>query len=221
MSKQSAHHRNPAASGIVGGSPAADESPARRRSWNGTDLALIGVFAALTAASIAVPPIPAGNILGVPITLQTMVVALAGLVLGGARAFAAVGLYVLLGLVGLPIFAGYQGGLGVLAMGSAGYLLSFPFAAALTGVLARPALRRVRKLTTLTTLWLFAAATAGTVLTHLCGIAGMMLNGQLAFGVALVADLPFVPGDLVKNAAAAAIAVGIHKAFPDLLRRPR
>jgi biotin transport system substrate-specific component len=220
MPKQSAHNRNLAASDVVGGSPAAGNAP-RLRSWNGTDLALIGVFAALTAASIAVPPIPAGNILGVPITLQTMVVALAGLVLGGARAFAAVGLYVLLGLVGLPIFAGYQGGLGVLAMGSAGYLLSFPFAAALIGVLARPALRRARKLTTLTTLWLFAAATAGTVLTHLCGIAGMMLNGQLAFGAALVADLPFVPGDLVKNAAAAAIAVGIHKAFPDLLRRPR
>ncbi|EMY35937.1 BioY family protein [Arthrobacter crystallopoietes BAB-32] len=193
----------------------------RRRSWNGTDLALIAVFAALTAASVAVPPIPAGNVLGVPITLQTMIVALAGLVLGGARALAAVGLYVLLGLVGLPIFAGFQGGLGVLAAGSAGYLLSFPFTAGLIGVLAGLVLRRSAKVGTLTTVWLFLAATAGTLLTHALGVAGMMLNGQLALPAALVADLPFIPGDLVKNAVAAAVALSLHKAFPDLLRRRR
>jgi biotin transport system substrate-specific component len=192
-----------------------------RRSWNGTDLALIAVFAALTAASVAVPPIPAGNILGVPITLQTMIVALAGLVLGGSRAAAAVGLYVLLGLVGLPIFAGFQGGLGVLAAGSAGYLLSFPFTAALVGFLAGVLLRRSAKVGTLTTVLLFLAATVGTLLTHALGVAGMMLNGQLALPAALVADLPFIPGDLVKNAVAAAIALSLHKAFPDLLRRKR
>lgn len=192
-----------------------------RRSWTGTDLALIAVFAALTAASVAVPPIPAGNILGVPITLQTMIVALAGLVLGASRAAAAVGLYVLLGLVGLPIFAGFQGGLGVLAAGSAGYLLSFPFTAALVGFLAGIILRRSAKIGTFTTVLLFLAATAGTLLTHALGVAGMMLNGQLALPAALVADLPFIPGDLAKNAVAAAIALSLHKAFPDLLRRKR
>jgi biotin transport system substrate-specific component len=210
----------PAASEPVS-SPAAPTGRKQRRSWNGTDLALIAVFAALTAASVAVPPIPAGNILGVPITLQTMIVALAGLVLGGSRAAAAVGLYVLLGLVGLPIFAGFQGGLGVLAAGSAGYLLSFPFAAALIGFLAGMILRRSSKVGTLTTVLLFLAATAGTLLTHALGVAGMMLNGQLALPAALVADLPFIPGDLVKNAVAAAIALSLHKAFPDLLRRRR
>lgn len=192
-----------------------------RRSWTGTDLALIAVFAALTAASVAVPPIPAGNILGVPITLQTMIVALAGLVLGASRAAAAVGLYVLLGLVGLPIFAGFQGGFGVLAAGSAGYLLSFPFTAALVGFLAGIILRRSAKIGTLTTVLLFLAATGGTLLTHALGVAGMMLNGQLALPAALVADLPFIPGDLAKNAVAAAIALSLHKAFPDLLRRKR
>jgi biotin transport system substrate-specific component len=210
----------PAASGPVS-SPAASPRRNPRRSWNGTDLALIAVFAALTAASVAVPPIPAGNILGVPITLQTMIVALAGLVLGGSRAAAAVGLYVLLGLVGLPIFAGFQGGLGVLAAGSAGYLLSFPFTAALIGFLAGMILRRSSKVGTMTTVLLFLAATAGTLLTHALGVAGMMINGQLALPAALVADLPFIPGDLVKNAVAAAIALSLHKAFPDLLRRKR
>jgi biotin transport system substrate-specific component len=196
--------------------PSGRRARATGRGWNGTDLALIWVFAALTAASIAVPPIPAGNLLGVPITLQTMVVTLAGLVLGGTRGFAAIGLYVLLGLVGLPILSGYHGGLGVLAAPSAGYLLSFPFAAALAGLLASVIVRRSRRLTAL---WLFLAAAAATVLTHAAGIAGMMVNGQLPLPTAALADLPFIPGDLVKNAVAAAIAVSLHKAFPDLLRR--
>jgi biotin transport system substrate-specific component len=47
----------------------------------------------------------------------------------------------------------------------------------------------------------------------------MMVNGRLPLPAAALADLPFIPGDLVKNAVAAAIAVSLHKAFPDLLRR--
>ena len=79
--------------------------PRRRNRWNATDLGLIAVFAALVAGSALIAAIPVGG-LGVPITLQTLAVMLTGLALGPARAFAAVGLYVLLGLAGLPIFSG-------------------------------------------------------------------------------------------------------------------
>ena len=94
--------------------PATARTPRRRGRWNATDLGLIAVFAALVAASALIAAIPVGG-LGVPITLQTLAVMLTGLALGPGRAFAAVGLYLLLGFAGLPIFSGGRSGLGVLA----------------------------------------------------------------------------------------------------------
>ena len=78
----------------------------------------------------------AANGFGVPITFQTLAVMLTGLMLGPGRAFAAVGLYTLLGLAGLPIFSQGRSGLGILAGPSAGYIIAFPIAAA-AGRLAR------------------------------------------------------------------------------------
>jgi biotin transport system substrate-specific component len=67
---------------------------------------------------------------------------LTGLALGPARAFAAVGLYLLLGFAGLPIFSGGRSGLGVLAGPSAGYIIGFLFAATAVGWLAAVVLAR-------------------------------------------------------------------------------
>ena len=74
--------------------------------------------------------------LGVAITLQTLVVSLCGLVLGFGRGTAAVGLYILLGLIGLPIFSGFRAGPAVLASPSAGYIIGFIFGVAVVGLLA-------------------------------------------------------------------------------------
>ena len=78
------------------------------------DLANIAVFAALTCVLALVPAIPVGP-LGVPITLQTLAVFLTGMVLGGWRGFLALALYVVVGLLGVPVFAGFTGGPAVLA----------------------------------------------------------------------------------------------------------
>ncbi|GER22044.1 biotin transporter BioY [Zafaria cholistanensis] len=180
------------------------------------DLALIAVFAALIAALTLVPAIPVGP-LGVPITLQTLGVAVAALVLGSLRGFCAVALYLLVGLAGVPVFAKFSGGLGVLAGPSAGYLLAFPLAALLAGALATVALRRARRFRML---WLFLSASAGSILVlHPLGILGMSINAQLPLAQAAVYDLAYWPGDLVKNLLAAAIAVAVFKAFPRLARR--
>lgn len=184
--------------------------------WTATDIGLIAVFAALVAASAIVPGVPVGA-LGVPITLVTLTVMLSGLVLGAGRAFAAVGLYVLLGLAGLPIFSGGRSGLGILATASAGYIIAFPLAAAATGYLASVVIRKtVRQ----RGLWLFASAmVSSVVIIHGLGILGMMINGKLDFSKAFLADLPFYPGDIIKNVLAVIIALAIHKAFPDVLVR--
>ena len=194
----------------------ATERPAKRARWNATDLGLIAVFAALVAASALVAAIPVGG-LGVPITLQTLAVILTGLALGPGRAFAAVGLYTLLGLAGLPIFSGGRSGLGILAGPSAGYIIAFPLAAAAVGWLAALIIRRTLKYRGVL---LFAAAiVTSIVVIHGLGVLGMMLNAKLDWSKAFLADLAFYPGDIIKNVLAVTVALALHKAFPDLLVR--
>ncbi|MCC3279303.1 biotin transporter BioY [Arthrobacter sp. zg-Y40] len=206
-------------------SAAAEGSPPpavrrRQRGWKPGDLSLIAVFAALTAAFSVLPGIPLGS--GVPITLQTLAVILTGILLGPGRGAAAIGLFLLAGLAGLPVFSGFRGGLGVLAGPSAGYLLSFPLAAAVAGVLAGIVLRRANRARFPL---LFAAGLATSFLVvHPAGVAGLMVNAHLPFSGALVADIAFWPGDVLKNMLAAAVAVSVFRAFPRMApatrRRP-
>ncbi|MEV8041268.1 biotin transporter BioY [Arthrobacter sp. NPDC080082] len=199
-------------------------APAARR-WDATDLALVAVFAALVAGSALVAAIPVGG-LGVPITLQTLAVILTGLALGPARAFAAVGLYLLLGFAGLPIFSGGRAGLGVLAGPSGGYIIGFLLGATAVGALTAVVLRRTsagtgagRRGTLRPVLLFFAAMAASIVFIHGLGILGMMVNAKLSLAAAFLADLPFYPGDIIKNVLAVIIALALHRAFPDLLLR--
>lgn len=187
-----------------------------RRRWNGTDLGLIAVFAALVAGAALVPGL-ALNGFGVPITFQTLAVMLTGLVLGPARGFAAVGLYTLLGLAGLPIFSQGRSGLGILAGPSAGYIIAFPIAAAAVGWLATVVIRRTTKARAL---WFFLAATATSIVfVHTLGVLGIALNSKATLEQAFLSDLVFYPGDIIKNVLAAAVAVALHRAFPDVLVR--
>ncbi|NUP59921.1 MAG: biotin transporter BioY [Pseudarthrobacter sp.] len=196
--------------------PTKNSARTERRRWNGTDLGLIAVFAALVAGAALVPGL-ALNGFGVPITFQTLAVMLTGLVLGPARGFAAVGLYTLVGLAGLPIFSQGRSGLGILAGPSAGYIIAFPIAAGAVGWLATVVIRRTIKARAL---WFFLSATAtSVVVVHALGILGIALNSKATLMQAFLSDLVFYPGDIIKNVLAAAIAVALHRAFPDVLVR--
>ncbi|TBT84717.1 biotin transporter BioY [Propioniciclava sinopodophylli] len=192
----------------------------QRRPSTVTDLALVAVFAGVISAATLAPAIPVGPV-GVPITLQTLAVALTAMILGPWRGFAATALYVIVGLAGLPVFAGGASGLGVLAKPSAGYLLAFPLAALLIGFLTRIVLTRTEGRNGLRWALLLLAGLAGSfAFVHPMGIAGIALNAGLPLDKAFLADLVYWPGDIIKNIAASFVALAVHRAFPGLLVHP-
>ena len=162
-------------------------------------MVLASLFAALTAAG-AYLAIPVGP---VPIVLQNMFVLLAGLLLGSRWGAASVAVYLLAGIIGLPVFAGGTGGIGRIAGPTGGFLLGYLPVVFVVGRLTerRPAsiLRDV------------SAMAAGALLLYACGapwlalVTGMPFDKALALGV-----LPFLPGDALKIAAAAVIAKSLR-----------
>lgn len=182
-----------------------------------TDIALVAVFAALCAAFTLVPAI---NVPGfpVPITLQTVAIALCGLCLGPWRGALAVLLWECVGFAGVPVFTNYKATTEVLKGPTAGYLIGFVFSALLIGLLGRWAVRRFAgsRWQLVTALFLL---TIGVLLlvAHVCGIVGLMTNLKLPFDKALKADLLFIPGDVAKAVLSSFVALAVHKAFPGLL----
>lgn len=181
------------------------------------DLALVAVFAAFVAVSALVPGFaPVG---GVPFTLQSLAVLLAGMVLGARRGFLALLLYLLLGTIGLPVFANGASGLGVFAGGSGGYLVAFPLAAALTGFVVERSMRlgAARALP----LAFVAGALGVAAVMFPIGALGIALNTPFDVPASFAAAAAFIPLDLLKAAIAASVAVAVHRAFPGLLATPR
>jgi len=157
------------------------------------NVVLIAGASVLTAlaARIAIP-VPWSP---VPITGQTFAVLLSGAVLGARRGSAAQLLYLAEGAAGLPVFAGGAAGAAVLLGPTGGYLLAFPFAAALTGALAAQGWDR-RFVTTA------AAMLLGSAVIFALGLA--LLSRFIPSGRLLAAGLlPFLPGDLIKATLAA------------------
>ena len=163
-------------------------------------LVMTAVMAAVIAA-VAPFALPIGPI---PITLGTLAMYLAGYVLGGKRAGAAVLVYVLLGSVGIPVFNGFTGGLGVVAGPTGGYIIGFIPLAFLSGLaVERFPNRRVLQFVgmILATAVLYAFGTA-----WFCVQAGKSLVAALS-----VCVFPFIPGDLAKMAAALAVGPVIRE----------
>lgn len=153
---------------------------------------LLGSAFIAGAAQVEVPMYP------VPMTMQTFAVLLVGSLYGARLAATTLAVYLLAGLIGLPVFAG-GGSLATLMVKplTAGYLAGFFFAATLAGWMAdRGAFR-----TLLGTVGTFAAASAVVYLFGLPWLAaGIGWEKAIAFGL-----VPFLLGDLVKATLAALI----------------
>lgn len=143
----------------------------------------------------------------VPLTLQTLIVVLAGFLLGWRWGAAAVSLWLAMGAAGLPVFAGGTGGIARFWGPTAGYLIAFPFAAALAGWLAERGHGRWRFL------HLFGAALLAHAVCLLPGAA--WLAQSLGWADALTEGLwPFVAGAIVKSLLAAGVAMLAGRFMP-------
>ncbi|MHA7600805.1 biotin transporter BioY [Alicycliphilus sp. T452] len=174
-------------------------------------MALVALFAALMAVMGLIPKIDLP--LGVPITLQSLGVMLAGCLLGVRRGFQAMLLFLAAVAAGLPLLAGGRGGLGVFMAPSAGYLVGYALAAGVTGALMR-LLPQGTPLRTAASAFA-ASVLGGLVFLHAMGIAGLVLLAQMPLDKAFLADLVFVPGDLVKCVLCAVVVHTVARALPD------
>lgn len=159
-------------------------------------MAYIALFAVVMAVCswISIP------ILEVPYTLQTFAVFLAVGVLGGKRGTLAVLVYILLGAVGVPVFAGFTGGLGYLLGNTGGYIIGFLFTALLMWLLEALLGRK---------LWILGVSMVlGLVVCYAFGTAWFMVvyarnAGAVGLGTALGwCVIPYIIPDLVKIALA-------------------
>jgi len=142
----------------------------------------------------------------VPVTLQTFAVLLLGLVLSPGLAASALALYLLEGMAGLPVLSpvGPAGFLHILGP-TGGYLLAYPAAAALTGWLRRRIGRGGFASSAL-------AAGTGSVVILLAGAAWFAVISHQSAGTVLALSVaPFLPGDILKVAAAAGVATGLRR----------
>lgn len=171
------------------------------------DLAYIALFAVLMAvcAWISTPKTP----ISVPFTLQTFAMFAALTTLGGRRGLWAVVVYLLMGLVGLPVFTGFQGGLGVLLGTTGGYIIGFIGSALIY--------------------WLLTARLGDSLPVMVCGcLLGMLVyyafgtawflalytatKGPISLAAALAACVvPFVVPDLLKLALAVLVSRRVRK----------
>ena len=173
---------------------------------------LTAVFTALIAAGafIAVPVGP------VPIVLTTLFVVLSGL-LGGFRiGVTSVFIYLILGILGLPVFAGGAGGFAVITGPTGGYLFGYLLSAALAGLIFRMGNWSSKKIIVLL---VSAAALAGAAIIYIPGLLWLKLTLGMEWGKALkVGLLPFIPGDILKTIAAIALSLPLKERFVSFLK---
>lgn len=155
----------------------------------------------------------------VPVNLALIGPYLAGLLLGVRYGCLSQLLYILLGCVGLPVFAGFSAGAGVLTGPTGGFIAGYVLCAAICGLSARSAYasgsasaagsahasaaRRV------------VLMCGGLLACYCCGLAWFMISSGSTLGAGLVACvLPFLPGDAVKIAAASLLAARLNNKLP-------
>jgi biotin transport system substrate-specific component len=173
---------------------------------NTKKMILIGLFAAIISVSSYISiPLPFST---VPFTAQTLSIMIVGLILPLSMSMYSVGLFILLGIIGLPVFSGGSGGLSVIVGPTGGYIIGFIFGTLVIGLLKK-------KFETLYG-FMFSSIMGGIIVVYFFGV--LYLNystGMGIIGAVLNGALPFIPMDIIKAFLASIIA---HKTLPTIKR---
>ena len=183
---------------------------------NTKDMTLTAVLTAFLCVagplSVAVGP--------VPVSLATFAVYLAGTVLGAKRGTLVAALYIAMGAIGVPVFAGFTGGFQRLAGITGGYLVGYLPCAFLTGLSAEHQRKQESGTRSGGPWWrLLPGMLAGTVALYALGTAWFMWqSGQPLWQALGLCVLPFLPGDAIKIAAVLVITPSLRRALKYLDR---
>lgn len=172
----------------------------------------IAAFTAIICVISLLPGIPLPG--GVPMTLQTLIIPMAGIILGPADGFIATLIYVLLGAVGLPVFSGFTGGLGVIMGATGGFIISFPVLSLISGLgvfVRKPSIGRY--------VALYGFLLLGAVVNYLVGTIwfatvymGAVTAETMATGFTACV-LPFIPTSIIKIILSGVLGLAIRKAL--------
>lgn len=170
-----------------------------------TDTRRVALIAVMAAVLCVLSPLAIPLSGGVPLSLATLVVMLAGAVLGPVDGLLATLTFLLLGMIGVPVFSGWQAGIGVLFSKTGGFLLGYLPLALCSGLF------RQRRLTAVSGMVL------GTVILYAFGIAWFLFLTHAPLKLALTACvLPFLPGDALKIFAVCLLAPALRNALDRL-----
>ncbi len=182
----------------------AKEKTIKGKSIKTKDMTKIALFVALISISSYINiPLPFTTIL---ITGQTIVVNLIGLLLSPVQVVITMVIYVLLGLVGLPVFSGGVGGPAKLFGPTGGYVLGFVLAAVLISILKGSGTKFIRNC--IATVIVGIPALYVVVMLYMKIVIGMDWSTAFMVGV-----IPFIPLDIVKCIFASSIAIPVRKAI--------
>ncbi|MGV8146875.1 MAG: biotin transporter BioY [Alkaliphilus sp.] len=174
------------------------------------NMSICSLFAALTAvfAQIAIP-LPFSP---VPFTLQVIAVLMSGALLGSKLGALSQIVYLLLGAVGIPVFAQFTAGLGILVGPTGGYLIAFPIAAYLIGFIVE---RKTIQGNSSATSFIIANSIAmllGILLIFTIGVVQLKFVASLTWDLAFkFGVLPFILPDLAKVAIAVLLVQSLKK----------
>ena len=150
------------------------------------DLCYIGIFTAIISVCAQIQiPMP----LGVPLTLQTLAIMLAGFILGIKKGFFTILVYILLGSFGAPVFSSFSGGLGIVFGRTGGFILTFPFLVLAAGIAS------VKDNRIWSAVWLLF----GFIVNFTGGVLMFSYVMSMTLPVSFVyAAAPFIPTELLK-----------------------
>ncbi len=169
-------------------------------------IVFVALFAALIAAcafvSIPVPGTP------IPIVLQNMMVVLSGLLLGPVLGTASTALFIVAGILGLPIFSGGTGGIAKLMGPTGGFIIGYAFAALVAGLICgRPRMGRKASIVRIV-----IAALCGFVVMYIPGVIHFMRSLDKSFAETMALCVtPYIPGDIIKMVVSILIAIPLRK----------